>query len=422
MIRHVVVRGMGKDQVRPCIAERGRRRCAPLLRVGSVDSSCRAGRASPPCAPQISAARFGTRASGSPRSHPRWWTKLPRSPRVAWHITTSWPSCTKRASVPPHRISRSSGCALTARTFTRAPAWRNRRASARPAAAQGGRRRAEPLRRRAATGSRAAAPAQAPGSGARAAAQRASSAREMPPPTITTDGLRTTIAAAMPRASRSRRSSSTREATRSPAAAAAKTISASIAAGSPPASSSNAVGSVAAARRAMRANALPRRRARTGRAHCSARLVVEDWEVADLAGRASGSPVDVAADQDAAADADADRTRNASSTVCAAPRQRSARRESRTSLSTSTGQLNVGSSRLASSIPSHPASWGASVTRPDTGSTTPGVPTPTAFRLSAWSRPSRARGRPRRRRARAGRRSPGLCTPSSAARPQAPRP
>ena len=66
---------------------------------------------------------------------------------------------------------------------------------------------------------------------------------------------------------------------------------------------------------------------------------------------------------------------------CAEPRQRSPRTERCTSLSTSTEQGNAGSSRLASRIPSQPPSWGASVTLPDTGSTTPGVPTPTACRL-----------------------------------------
>ena len=40
----------------------------------------------------------------------------------------------------------------------------------------------------------------------------------------------------------------------------------------------------------------------------TSRVVVEDGEVTDLARRASGSPVDLAADQDAAADADADWT------------------------------------------------------------------------------------------------------------------
>src|SRR5690242_15866100 len=82
-------------------------------------------------APQSSAARFASalrmRATSS-----QVWTKLPRLPVVAWHITTSCPSCTYRASVPPHRISRSSGCAPTANTLIRdswmdVPSWQRRR-------------------------------------------------------------------------------------------------------------------------------------------------------------------------------------------------------------------------------------------------------------------------------------------------------
>src|SRR5437764_780860 len=67
-------------------------------------------------APQIPAARSAScRRSAAISSDVC--TKLPRSPREAWHITTSCPSCTNRASVPPQRISRSSGCAPTASTF-----------------------------------------------------------------------------------------------------------------------------------------------------------------------------------------------------------------------------------------------------------------------------------------------------------------
>src|SRR5215831_1416176 len=66
-------------------------------------------------APQISAARVASSQRSAAISSDVW-TKLPRSPREAWHITTSCPSCTNRASVPPQRISRSSGCAPTART------------------------------------------------------------------------------------------------------------------------------------------------------------------------------------------------------------------------------------------------------------------------------------------------------------------
>src|SRR3954447_11948442 len=67
-------------------------------------------------APQISAAWVASFQRSAAISS-EVWTKLPRSPREAWHITTSCPSRANRASVPPQRISRSSGCAPTARTF-----------------------------------------------------------------------------------------------------------------------------------------------------------------------------------------------------------------------------------------------------------------------------------------------------------------
>src|SRR5437762_3145445 len=90
-----------------------RRRCSGSAALTSP-SDCPSVVAS---APQISAARPASSLRMREISS-EVWTKLPRSPRETWHITTSCPSCAKRASVPPQRISRSSGCAPTARTFT----------------------------------------------------------------------------------------------------------------------------------------------------------------------------------------------------------------------------------------------------------------------------------------------------------------
>ena len=252
----------------------------------------------------------------------------------------------------------------------------------------------------------AAAPARARGCGARAARAALAPARETPPPTITVDGLRTTIADAMPRASRSSISSSTSVAAGSPCAAPAKTVSASIASGSPPASSSSALvaeGAAAARRRATRANALAPAACSNGPEAVARLVVVGERQVADLAGRAVRSAVDLAAEEHAAADADPDldEERVVDPLRSSSPALGEERETHLVVDENRAGERAAPAARRAGSPPS-PPSCGASVTRPETGSTTPGVPTPTAVRLGPQDPGrARARARPRPRRARA---------------------
>ena len=174
-----------------------------------------------------------------------------------------------------------------------------------------------------------------------------------------------------------------RRAASSPPSAAAKTTSASIASGSPPASSSSGRALAGCGRataeagerasrlrraRTARARLVPRRRRRSG----GSRSRLLRHRLRGTRRRRSGRRRRCRRRPERRG------RRRSPARIRASARPRT---ERCTSLSTSTEHGNAGSSRLASRIPSQPPSWGASVTLPDTGSTTPGVPTPTACRL-----------------------------------------
>ena len=119
---------------------------------------------------------------------------------------------------------------------------------------------------------------------------------------------------------------------------------------------------------------------------CRGRLVpVRDGEVADLPGRAAGASVDLSADEEPCSYADADL--QVDGVVDAACGAQPALGEN--------GQVHLvvdehGTGERAAEPrsepdPLPPGSCGASVTRPLAGSTIPGVPTATAFKLERES-------------------------------------